>query len=193
MKVWREEPHMANVLLDMAMSLDGFISGPNGEDRGLHDYFFSPAGPTAEVIEEGFKRTGSIIMGRRAYDVGAAQDGFADNPYQVPTFVLTHHVPQSRSKGTESFIFVTDGIESALEQAKAVTGDRDVVIGGGPNIAQQFLLAGLVDEIQIHLVHTLLGQGVRLFDHPGAGQTKLERTRVIEGFGVTHLRFQVMR
>ncbi len=184
---------MANVLLDMAMSLDGFISGPNGEDHGLHDYFFSPAGPPAEVIEEGFKRTGTIIMGRRAFDIGAAQDGFADNPYQVPTFVLTHHNPQSISKGAESFVFVMDGIESALERARAVTGDRDVVIGGGPNIAQQYLRAGLIDEIQIHLVHILLGQGVRLFDQPGAGQTKLERTRMIEGSGVTHLRFQVVR
>jgi dihydrofolate reductase len=80
-----------------------------------------------------------------------------------------------------------------LEQARAVTDDRDVVIGGGANIAQQYLQAGLIDEIQIHLVHTLLGQGVRLFDHPGAGQTKLDRTRVIEGSGVTHLRFQVVR
>jgi len=184
---------MANVLLDMAMSLDGFISGPNGEDHGLHDYFFSPAGPTAEVIEEGFERTGTIIMGRRAYDIGAVQDGFADNPYQVPTFVLTHRVPQRISKGAESFVFVTDGIESALEQARAVTDDRDVVIGGGANIVQQYLQAGLIDEIQIHLVHTLLGQGVRLFDHPGAGQTNLERVRVIEGSGVTHLRFQVIR
>ena len=100
---------MANVLLDMATSLDGFVSGPNGEDHGLHDYFFSPAGPTADVIDEGFKTTGTIIMGRRAYDVGAAQDGFADNPYQVPTIILTHHVPQAVPKGAESFVFVTDG------------------------------------------------------------------------------------
>ena len=184
---------MPNVLLDMAMSLDGYISGPNGEDHGLHDYFFSPAGPTVEVIEEGFKTTGTIIMGRHSYEAGLAQGGYEDNPYRVPTFVLTHQVLQDVPKGAESFVFVTDGIESALAQARAVTGDRDVVIGGGPNLAQQYLNAGLVDEIQIHLVHTLLGQGVRLFDHPDAGQTKLERTRVIEGIGVTHLRFQVLR
>jgi len=145
---------MAKVILDMAMSLDGFISGPNGEDHGLRDYFFSPAGPTAEVIEEGFRTTGTILMGRRAYDNGAAQDGFAENPYQVPTFILTHHLPEQPAKGAESFVFVTDGIESALEQARAVTGDRHIVIGGGANIAQQYLHAGLLDEIQIHLVHT---------------------------------------
>lgn len=184
---------MANVLLDMAMSLDGFVSGPNGEDHGLHDYFFSPAGPTAEVIEEGFKTTGSIIMGRRAYDIGAAHDGYADSPYQVPTIIVTHQAPHTVPKGAESFIFVTAGIESALEQAKAVTGDRTVVIGGGPDIAQQYLHAGLVDDIQIHLVHTLLGRGVRLFDWIADGPMLLVKTRVVDSVGVTHLLFRVTK
>jgi dihydrofolate reductase len=184
---------MAKVILDMAMSLDGFISGPNGEDHGLHDYFVSLAGPTAEVIEEGFRTTGTILMGRRAYDNGAAQDGFAEYPCQVPTFILTHHLPEQPAKGAESFVFVTDGIESALEQAKAVTGDRAIVIGGGADIAQQYLIAGLVDEIQIHLVHKLLGNGVRLFDQMGMERVDLERTRVIDSSGVTHLRFRVKK
>jgi dihydrofolate reductase len=192
MKAKREQPFMANVLLDMAMSLDGFVSGTSGEDHGLHDYFFSPAGPTVEVIEEGFKTTGTIIMGRRAYEAGVTQGGFADDPYQVPTFVITHHVPQSVPKGAESFVFVTEGIESALAQASAVTGDKDIVIGGGANIAQQYLHAGLVDEIQIHLVPILLGEGIRLFDLPGTKSIELERMRVIEGFGVIHLRFRVV-
>lgn len=184
---------MAKVVLDMAMSLDGFIAGPNDEDRGLHDYFFSPPEPTVAVIEEGFKTTGTIIIGRHAYDTGAAQDGFADDPYQVPTFVITHHVPQTVSKGAEDFVFVTEGIESALAQAKAVTGDRDVVLGGGANIAQQYLEAGLVDEIQIHLVHILLGEGKRLFDHMDVEQTKLENIRTIDSVGITHLRFRVLK
>jgi len=182
---------MGKVLLDMAMSLDGFIAGPNDEDGGLHNYFFSPSGATAEVIEEGFKTTGTIIMGRRAYDVGAQQDGFVDNPYQVPTFVLTSDVPKQAAKGAEAFIFVTDGIESALKQAKAAAGDKDVVIGGGAATAQQFLKAGLLDEIQIHLVLVLLGEGKRLFDHLGTEHIELESTRVIESPGVTHLRFRV--
>jgi dihydrofolate reductase len=169
----------------MAMSLDGFIAGPNDEDHGLHNYFFSPTGPTLEVIEEGFKTTGTIIMGRRAYDIGAAQNAFADNPYQVPTFVLTHRVPEKVAPGTESFVFVTNGIESALEQAKAATGDRDVVIGGGGNIAQQYLQAGLVDEMQIHLIPVLLCRGIRLFDHLGTEAIELEKTRVIDGSGYT--------
>jgi dihydrofolate reductase len=132
-------------------------------------------------------------MGRRAYDVGAAQDGFADNPYQVPTFVLTHRVPEKVARGAESFIFVTDGIESALEQAKDATTNRDIVIGGGANIAQQYLQAGLVDEVQIHLIPTLLGTGIRLFDHLDAKAMELECTRVIDGFGAIHLRFQVVK
>src|SRR5919106_230195 len=158
----------------MAMSLDGFIAGPNDEDHGLHDYFFSPAGPTKEVIEEGFRTTGTIIMGRRSYEVGAAQDGFEDNPYQVPTFILTHHLPEQVAKGAESFVFVTDRIEGALEQAKVAAGDRYVVVGGGANIAQQYLNAGLLDEIQIHLIPTLLGQGIRLFDHLSMESTETE-------------------
>ena len=179
----------------MAMSLDGFIAGPNDEDHGLHDYFFAPADPTKEVIEEGFRTTGTIIMGRRSYEVGAAQAGFEDNPYQVPTFILTHQLPEKVAKGAETFVFVTGGIESALEQAKAASGDRYVVVGGGANIAQQYLNARLLDEIQIHLIPTLLGQGIRLFDHLSmeSTETELESTGVIEGSGVTHLRFRVIK
>ena len=91
----------------------------------------------------------------------------------------------------EAFIFITDGIESALKQAKAAAGDKDVVIGGGAATAQQFLKAGLLDEIQIHLVLVLLGEGKRLFDHLGTEHIELESTRVIESPGVTHLRFRV--
>jgi dihydrofolate reductase len=177
----------------MAMSTDGFISGPNGEDHGLHNYFFSPAGPTVEVMEEGFRTTGTILMGRRAYDHGAAQDGFVDDPYQVPTFVLTHHIPEKPAKGAESFVFVTDGIESALGQARAVAGDRNIVIGGGANIAQQYLKARLVDEIQIHLVHTLMGHGIRLFDLKDVEPIGLAKTRVVDSVGVTHLQFRVLK
>ena len=184
---------MGKVLLDMATSLDGFIAGPNDEDDGLHTYFFSPSGATAKVIEEGFKTTGAIIMGRRTYEIGAAQDGFVDNPYQVTHFVLSHNVPEKPAKGTTTFIFVTDGIESALNQARAAAGDRDVVVGGGANIAQQYLKAGLVDEIQLHLAPVLLGAGIRLFNHIGAERIQLESIRAIEAPGVTHLKFRVVK
>jgi dihydrofolate reductase len=104
---------------------------PTMKTMGCITIFFSPVGHTRQVIEEGFRTTGTIVMGRCSYEIGTLQDGFVDNPYHIPTFIVTHHVPEKGASGAESFIFVTDGIESALEQAKAATGNRDVVIGGG--------------------------------------------------------------
>ncbi len=188
---------MATVLLDMAMSLDGFIAGPNGEPEGLYDWFFPPSGSVtagdAEVIDESIKTTGAIVMGRRAYDLGDTVDGFVDTPYRVEHFVLTHDVPEQVAKGETTFTFVTDGIESTLEQAKAAAGDRNVAVGGGASIAQQCIRAGVIDEIQIHLVPILLGEGIRLFRLLGAEQIELERTRVIESPFATHLRFRVVK
>ena len=97
------------------------------------------------------------------------------------------------AKGAEAFTFITDGIESALQQAKAAAGDKNVVVGGGANIVRQFLKAGLIDEIQIHLVSVLLGRGIRLFDHLGTEQIQLESTGMIDSPGVTHLRFRVIK
>jgi dihydrofolate reductase len=184
---------MGKVILDMSMSLDGFIAGPNDEDGGLHDYFFSPSGDTVQVVEEGIKTTGAIIMGRRSYDLGDQFDGFVNTPYKVPHFVLSHHVPAKPAKGATAFTFVTDGLQSALTQAKAEAGDKDVVVGGGATLAQQVLSAGLLDEIQIHLVPVLLGEGIRLFDHLANAPIELQTTRVIASLGVTHLTFQVRK
>jgi dihydrofolate reductase len=188
---------VGKILLDMAMSLDGFIAGPNDEPEGLYDWFFPPSGSVtasdAAVIDESIKTTGAIVMGRRAYDLGDKVDGFADTPYRAEHFVLSHDAPEQVAKGETTFTFVTDGIESALEQAKAAAGDRNVAVGGGASIAQQCIEAGLIDEIQIHLVPVLLGEGIRLFEHLGAEQIELERTRVIESHGVTHLKFRVIK
>jgi len=184
---------MQKVILDMAMSLDGFIAGPNDEDMGLHDFFFSPSSQTAAVIEEGIKTAGALVMGRRTYDVGAAQKGFEDNPYQMPTFVLSHAVPESVAKGAETFIFVADGIDSLLRQAGISAGDKDVVIGGGSNTAQQFIKAGYIDEIHIYLVPKLIGKGIRLFDFMDDIQIKLEKISVIDAPDVTHLSFRVVK
>ena len=96
-------------------------------------------------------------------------------------------------EGGKTFTFVTDGIQSALEQAKAAAGDKDVSVAGGANIIQQFIRAGLLDEIHIHLVPVLLGDGVRLFDHLDTEQIELETTRVIESSGVTHLGFHALK
>ena len=110
----------------------------------------------------------------------------------VPTFVVTHTVPQEWVYEGSPFTFVTDGVESAVEQAKAVAGDKDVAVGAA-SIVQQCIRAGLLDEIHIDLVHVLLGEGVRLFDHLGTGSIELERTRVVEAPGVTHLTFRVVK
>jgi dihydrofolate reductase len=179
---------MGKVFLDMAMSLDGFVSGPNNEDSGLHDWYFAPSGNAAAVIEELLQTIGAMILGRRAY--GDQPDGF-DTPYKVPHFVLTHTPRQKVERGGISFIFVDDGIESALAQAQAAAGEKAICVAGGAATAQQFLKAGLIDEVQIHLVSLLLGDGLRLFDQ--LEPLKLERTRVLESLGVTHLRFSVVK
>lgn len=196
------------------MSLDGFIAGPNddverplgeGGER-LHDWVYGLAswrerhglagGKTdsdAEVIEESFKTTGAVVMGRRMFNLGERYWG--DNPlFHMPVFVLTHQAREKVVKeGGTTFTFVTDGIESALQQAKTAAGDKDVSLADGANMVQQFLGARLLDEIQIHLVPVLLGEGRRLFDPIGTEHVELERTRVIESPGVTHLRFRVVK
>ncbi len=178
---------MGSVLLDMAVSLDGFVAGPNGADGGLYDWYFAPAPPSTLVKDELLETVGAMILGRRAF--GDEPGGF-DTPYKVPHFVLSHAPRETVARDGVQFIFVTDGIEHALAQAQAAAGDKLVCVAGGARTAQQFINAGLLDEIQLHLVPVLLGDGLRLFDGPGAKPMHLERTRVIEGTGVTHLRFR---
>lgn len=205
---------MAKVTVDMLMSLDGYIAGPNGGagnplgDGGerLHRWAYELAswrerqgiagGRTnrdAEVVEESFANVGATVMGRRMFDEGEVPWG-DEPPFRMPVFVLTHDAREKLVKGGgTTFTFVTDGIESALRQATAAAGDKDVRIAGGANTVQQFIRAGLLDELQIHLAPVFLGDGVRLFDHLGTEQIELERTRVIESPGVTHLKFRVVK
>jgi len=117
-----------------------------------------------------------------------------DPPFRVPVFILTHHAREPVTKqGGTTFTFVTDGIEAALEQARAAAGDRDVLVAGGADAIQQSFRAGLLDELQIHLVPVLLGDGVRLLDNLGATQAGLELDRVVDSPAVTHLRYRVVR
>jgi dihydrofolate reductase len=114
----------------------------------------------------------------------------------MPVFVLTHHAREPLTLSDTTFTFVTDGIESALEQARAAAGDKDVAIGGGGNVAQQYLAAGLVDELQLHVVPILLGDGIRVFGDGGAlgsDHIHLEPIRVIDSPAVTHLRYRVVK
>jgi len=180
---------MSKVFLDMAVSLDGFISGPNNSDGGLHDWCFAETGKSETVLEELQSGIGAMILGARAF--GTSPDGF-DTPYKIPHFVLTHHARATVNRDGAQFIFVTDGIQSALERARAAAGDRDVCVAGGAETAQQFLRAGLLDEIQLHLIPVLLGGGVRLLEHLDT-PIKLERVRVLEAPLATHLRYRVLK
>ena len=158
-----------------------------------------------EVVEESVRNTGATVMGRRMFSGGEGpweDDPNADAwwgddpPFHHPVFILTHHAREPVTKqGGTTFTFVTDGIEAALEQARAAAGDKDVAVGGGGNVAQQYLKAGLFDELQIHVVPLLLGDGVRLFEnHLANTPGELECTRLIESpTGVAHLRYRVVK
>lgn len=175
---------MTRVFLDLAVSIDGFIAGPDGSDGGLHDWYFAP--DAAEDIKtELLTRIGAIVLGRAAF--GTAPDGF-DTEYHVPHFILTHHALPSVERGGASFHFVTDGIGSALAQARAAAGERDVCVAGGADVARQYLDAGLIDEMQLHVAPVLLGGGLRLFaDAPPA---RLEHVRTVQSAHATHLTYR---
>lgn len=176
---------MGKIVLDMSMSLDGFISGPNNEDSGLHDWYFAPSRNDTLVIDELLGTIGAMIIGRRL--LGDPPDGF-DTPYKVPHFVLTHTARPTVTKADVPFIFVNDGIEQLVAQAQAAAGEKVVCVAGGASTAQQLLATRYIDEVHLHVVSILLGDGLRLFDH--SLPTKLERVAVIESPNVTHLRFR---
>lgn len=196
------------VVADISMSLDGYVTGPNdglgqglGEGgEGLHYWVFvrrwsygdelgGATGIDKEVQDETFGPAGAAIVGRRMFDV---VEGWGyQNPFPIPCFVLTHRVDDELLEKAPSFTFASEGIESALEQARAVAGENDVLIGGGANVIQQYLKAGLDDEIKIHLAPMLLGAGIRLFDD--VGPMTFERTRVVESPFTTHLWYRVVK
>jgi dihydrofolate reductase len=213
---------MTRLTLDISMSLDGFIAGPNrtveqplgdGGER-LHEWIVGLASfrerhgrsggemnADDEVARESLDTAGAVLMGRRMFSGGegpweddAVADGWwgDDPPFRVPVFVLTHHPRETVEKqGGTSFTFVTDGFESALAQAREAAGDKDVVVAGGANVVQQCLNAGLLDQMQIHLVPVFLGEGVSLFDQLGDNTRDLEVDRAIHSPAVTHLRYRL--
>lgn len=183
---------MGKVLLGTTMSLDGFINDRNGDVSRLYPDLGELR--KTEMLQESIKATGAVVMGRRAYDMAAGD--FTDYEYQVPIFVLTHNVPETVAKGENGkfkFNFVVDGIESAIEKAKAAADDKYVTVIGGANTAQQCIKARLLDEIQIGIVPVLLGEGLRFFDHLDTKQIELERTRVIESPTRTDIWFRVVK
>lgn len=196
---------MSKVIVELSMSLDGFIARPdNGTDEvhawyfngdtevpmPNHDLVFRTDPLSAELIREQFRTIGANVTGRRTFDDAQAWGG--KDPYVVPSFIVSHSVPPEWSESDSFFTFVTDGVASAIAQAKAAAGERDVAVAAA-SIAQQCLQLGLLDEIQLHLAPVLLGAGVRLFDNLGTMPVQLERTRVVEAPSVTHLYFRVVK
>jgi dihydrofolate reductase len=208
---------MATVLGGFTMSLDGFIANPDDSTEGLFDWFeggdtevvfpngkftvhVSPA--TALVLRDIARTVGAFVTGRRMFDLAHGWGG--SHPLNVPTFVVSHTMPELPEAWPRDapFTFVVDasdgtggtggtgGLENAIEQAKRVAGDKTVILAG-PSIAQQALKAGLLDEIEIDLVPVLLGRGIRLFEYLGVEPIRLERTIGVLAPGVTHLRFRV--
>lgn len=204
---------MGKLVADITMSLDGYITGPgDAPGRGLGDggeclhnwvmgrpwhyddddgRLFAPLDADREVLQQAMGSTGAGIIGRRMFDVTGGWGGNPPGGESARYFVLTHSVPPEWAHEDSPFTFVTDGIESALARARAVAGDKDVGIGGGANVIQQYLAAGLVDEIRLHVAPVLLGAGKRLFDRLGDQVIELQRTRVVESPYATHMFFTV--
>jgi dihydrofolate reductase len=194
---------MSKVTLDVAVSLDGFITGPDDRvgnplgDNGelLHEWVFD-AGTDVdhEVFAERFKTSGAVVVGRRMFDVGFEPWGDPPPFEGLPVFVVTHEARDPiPMRGGTTYFFVSTGIEDAIAQAKDAAGDKDVGLFGGAAVFRACFQAGLVDEMLIHVVPVLLHRGVRLFEGLDGTATKLEKTRAVETPNATHLRFVVPR
>jgi dihydrofolate reductase len=213
---------MSKVRVHISTSLDGYVAGPNqsmdeplgeGGER-LHDWVVplkawrGPSGmeggeenASSPVVREEYGNVGAEIMGRGKFGPPSRgpwgdepwQGWWGDDPpFHKPVFVVTHHARGPLTLSDTTFTFVTDGIHSALQLAKQAAGDKDVFIGGGAAIINEYLAAGLVDELELHVVPILLGGGERLFDGVGP-DVKLELLRVVEAPGVTHLKYRVVK
>jgi dihydrofolate reductase len=212
---------MVKLRFQVSMSVDGFIAGPNPSEENplgeggvqLHEWAFKLAAwrephgreggevnASSPIVEEALTNVGATIMGRNMF--GGDTGNWGENPWEgwwgddppfhTPVFVLTHHPREPLQKeGGTTFFFVTDGVHSALEQAKQASGGRDVSLGGGADVAQQYLAAGLIDELQLHIVPVVLGGGTRLFDNLAGADLTLEQPRIVDAPGVTHVTYQL--
>ena len=186
---------MGNVILGATLSLDGYINDRKGSVDALYPDLdtWRESAPGKESIQN----TGAVVMGRNSFDMAENPDWFAGNyEYQVPIFVLTHRPPEKMPKQTDdlTFTFVTDGIQSAVRQAKVAAGDKEVNIIGATSTARQCLQAGLADELHVDIMPVLLGGGLRLFEDIDVESIQLERIKVIElPGGRTHLRFRIIK
>jgi dihydrofolate reductase len=196
---------MSNVIALMSMSLDGFVADPDDGVAEVFDWYvsgdvevttggsapmtFRMSQPSADYVREFTSGLGALITGRRTF---AVADGWGGNHAWGPAFVLAHQVPEGWPRPDSSVHFVSDGVESAVAQAKAAAGERAVAVHGADTI-QQLWNAGLLDEIAVDVSAVLLGSGVRLFDHLDGAPAKLGNPSVTAGVGVTHLRYSIGR
>jgi dihydrofolate reductase len=198
----------ARVIVDITMSLDGYVTAPGaGPKHGLgidgeplHDWVFNHAPANQKVLDDSFARSGAVIMGRRLFDVVDGPDGWSDEmgygaerdqTVMPPMFVLTHSAPETWRLG-DRFTFVTDGPHSALDQARAAAGDKDVVVMGGGETCHEFLAAGLADVLIIHLAPLILGAGTRLFPAEESKRLRLELVESVSAPGAEHLTYKVL-
>jgi dihydrofolate reductase len=211
---------MAKLRFEISISLDGYVAGPNQSEEHplgeggmqLHEWIFKLAAwrlphgreggevtASSPLVEESWEGVGAGIMGRNMFGGGPGPWGDDpwqgwwgdDPPFDMPIFVLTHHEREPLTLGGTTFTFVTDGIESALAQARTAAGGLDVSVGGGAEAARQYLAAGLIDQMQLNVVPVLLGDGARLFEDGAGAGLDLEPVLVVDTPEVTHLRYRL--
>ncbi len=201
---------MSKVILDISMSLDGFIAGSNdnqkqplgeggeviqnwlfsGDQPSRYNDFFKLSPTNKEVFDGPVPMTGAMVVGRRTFDIVNGWGG--SHPIQgVPIFIVTHEAPESYLEESTDFTFVTSGVEDAIQQAKEAANGKNVSVGTA-SIAQQCISAGLLDEMHLHVAPVLMGTGIRLFDQIGMEQIKLESQKVTDGSIVTHLKYKFL-
>jgi dihydrofolate reductase len=211
---------MGKVKFEISISLDGYVAGPNQSEEHplgeggmqLHEWILGLAAwrrphgreggevnASTPLVEETTRGVGAVIMGRNMFGGGPGPWGEdpwqgwwgEEPPFHLPVFVLTHHEREPLTLADTTFAFVSDGIESALAQAREAAGEEDVAIAGGAEAGRQFLAAGLVDQLQLNVAPVLLGAGTRLFEDGAGAGLELEPTLVVDAPGVTHLRYRV--
>jgi dihydrofolate reductase len=211
---------MSKVRVHISVSADGYVAGPNQSTENplgeggeqLHEWVFplkawrephgregGETGPSNDVVAEAQANVGAEIMGRGKFGGGPGpwDDSWIgwwgeEPPFHMPVFVLTHHPREPLTLSDTTFTFVTDGIESALEQAREAAAGKDVTLGGGADSINQYLAAGLVDELELNIAPLVLGSGARLFEGVGP-EIRLEQVRAVEAPGVTHVKFNVRK
>ena len=190
---------MQKVIVEITMSLDGFIAGPeisNGNPMGmgglrLHEWIFDSKTPEDDkLLKELFERCGAVIVGATTFNTAIEDAWGGTSPFTIPAFVICHSIPATTVEG---FTFITDGILSALDKARVVAGEKDILVMGGANVIQQYLKSKLFDELNIHIVPVLFLEGTRLFDLMGTTSIELKKIKAIDTPAATHIYYEIVK